>query len=300
LAETYSDQRRAMLVTDVLDHEAFPMIHGIYKKELTEFDRNKSVVIDKIARLQREVVEYRHVISLMMDHAIGQDFLHDDERSQYGFSFLKELKSVAGINFLGVSLGGKPVTRDMLKMLGFTDVDAAIVTMNDLYKIEDVTRREKLAMCLQEASKLLGVGMRGDGTVNAVPLAITAQKDDVIAVRNRLDAGMNPNTCYGGSLRKPLIPMLEAARHGCDHVVEVLMNHPDIDMKILPQAAQMARAEQHLLLADKISMQHDKLQREVQAKLGRKPFADRMFVGSGKKLKDAEDKANVAVVRRSR
>lgn len=260
LARNYSDAERKEKLEYASRWESS-------KKELEEFDAAKA---DLLERLPRERTEYETTIKNLLDLAPGHDFYDDEERPKssyyhksFGLTFLKEVRSVAGFNFVGVSLNGKPITREMLKAMKLEGVDDAVFTLNDIYeKVTDVTRRHAL---LSRVDKLMNARIghnqieaaKRKAVINLVPLAVAAEFGDLETVKIRLAAKINPNEQYGGSVTRAKCPIVEAARNGHAQVVHVLVNHPQIDVRTLSEAIREAQEKGHQEIAEIISQHQD-------------------------------------------
>lgn len=167
LKQNYSDKERKSKVEYAARSD-----YG--KEDLKMFDKNKAELIE---RLEREQTEYENTIKTLLDFAPGQDFHEDADPNKFGLSFLKELRSLAGLNFVGVSVGCKPVTREMLTAMNLPDVDKAIFTLSDIDKIADTRRRNLLRTrvnkVINERAGLIKT-IKPDEVMNLVPLAVAA------------------------------------------------------------------------------------------------------------------------------
>lgn len=194
-----------------------------------------------------ERAEYEAVIKSLLDLAPGQDFCEYEKRDSFGLPFLKEIRSVAGFNFIGVSLGGKPVTPAMLKAMNLVGVDDAIFTFNDIFeKVTDVTRRHILLSHVNKAinariGEYKAAKINCNDVINLVPLAVAAETGDIETVKARLAAKVDPNEQFGGRVTQAKRPIVEAAKNGHIQVVDVLVNHRDIDVKTLSEAIRAAQ-----------------------------------------------------------
>jgi hypothetical protein len=95
------------------------------------------------AELEECQTEYETIIRNLMDYAVGQNFYagqqdaliyiwNHDSPNRLGIAFLKDMRTIAGVNLAGVSVDGKPVTRQMLYDLKLPGADDAIITRNDI------------------------------------------------------------------------------------------------------------------------------------------------------------------------
>lgn len=193
---------------------------------------------DFIEKRQALVKKYSHFIQLLLENAIGINF--DEEQTPHigiyeGLTFLKNL-NLTGFNFVGVSLNGKPVTREMLDNLGLKGADQAIVTQHDIDRIEDEERKMALLDRLNVMLKSRGEMVSKDGVFNLVPLVDAAKRGFADVVKVRLTAGVNPKQIEDSNLA-----MIAAAKKGFLEIVQLLVKHSEIAPSTRLTAAQKAQ-----------------------------------------------------------
>lgn len=158
------------------------------------------------------------------------------------------LKSVKGLNFIGVSIDGKPVTHEILKSYNFTDVDDAIVTLDDIYKIQDPVRREALQSRINHLMDVRGSFIK-DNIVNLIPLYRAVANGEMEVVNARLaNQSADPNESYIGHGIDE-IPILRAASKGREDMVSAIISHPNFDINMFAAAATKAKDAGHKALA---------------------------------------------------
>jgi ankyrin repeat protein len=217
--------------------------HAYSVKELAELEEKMVLYPKKIACLQA----YQHsVIINLMDHAVATDFTYCRDELEY----FKEMDSIAGINFIGVSVDGKPVTRQYLMELGCKDCNQAIITMDDLARLPEPRRtliQNQVDALLHPQSRMKYGLLIKDGVINLVSIWNAAAAGDLEAVATRLAAGAKPDG----------YAILNAARHGHAEVALLLRNHPDFDIKTLAAAINEARKAGHTDLVKILSATQD-------------------------------------------
>lgn len=165
---------------------------------------------------------YRNRVQILMDYNIGADFYNDKILDQL---FIID---ISGINFVGMSIEGHPITRQMLVARNLKGAENAIVTVADIKKLQDKQRSQALETRLQIAIKKYGTLISDDGVVNLVPFSKAVEIGDTAAVQARLSvADTNPNTIPDSKL----IPIVEAAKNGHVVTVKFLASHPKIDKR---------------------------------------------------------------------
>jgi hypothetical protein len=100
---------------------------------------------------------------MLFDFAQGIDL---GPRPMHGLSMLKDF-DVSGFNFVGVSLNGVPITREMLQSAGIRGAENALYTMEDIERYPDKKRRDLLNGRLERAF-LLQDRVIKEGVVNLV------------------------------------------------------------------------------------------------------------------------------------
>lgn len=117
------------------------------ESKLAQLDREEAARTETIQRLsaQQNHQNYTKIIINLMDYATGLDLGAARSRNDMSkLIFLENMISVAGVNFIGVKIDGKQVTKSSLKEYGFHGYEHAITEIGDLDNITDQTRRERL------------------------------------------------------------------------------------------------------------------------------------------------------------
>src|SRR3990167_4480019 len=212
------------------------------------------------AKIVNRSNEYQFLVKTLMDYAMGIDF-SEPRHSSFsggefgGLSFIKGL-DISSVNFIGVSVGGFPVTHAMLTSLNLIGADNAIVTMNGLGQMQDDARRETLHIRFADACVEQGQYVASTGVANLVPLWRAAAVGDMNAVKARLAAGVDPNEQGGERLDKKQYPIVLAAKAGHLAIVQALAKHPAIDRQSFVTAVEAARlANQDAIVAEFESLQ---------------------------------------------
>lgn len=208
---------------------------------LTEFFNNilvKSYNTHDLEAIKNNVIsKYSDSVKLLLDHAFGLHFSNEE------LKFLAGL-DVSGFNFVGVSVDGHPVTREMLVKkgleIGFKGAKDAIVTKNDISKVEDESRRDKLLIRLEKKCREQGKVISKEGIINLVPIYESASRGDDALVKLRLEAGVDPNEITEMNWDAMGYPIVAAVKHGHLEIVKLLARHPEIDLKVRYQALLIA------------------------------------------------------------
>lgn len=212
--------------------------------DMKEWDQKKETLIEKRNSMLKQ---YSQAVQMLLDRAIAIDL--DGEKSGIfcanygGLLFLKEL-DISGFNFVGVSLDGKPITRKMLLDQGLKGAERALVSLDDIASITDSERKEALKERLNAKFLAQGKIISADGIVNLVPLQIAASKGVHEVVLVRLSYGVDPNSDSA---------IVAAAEGGFEEVVRLLAEHPQLDPKSRLTAAQSAKKNGHLAIAEYLS-----------------------------------------------
>lgn len=201
-------------------------------------------------------------IKNLLDYAMGYDVEFNNYllNPPYGHGPLRRknpsdvlnflwMNSIAGLNFIGVSCYGQPITREMLSK--FKGCEDAIVTIQDLDKISS-PRRELLLKRLEKKMHEQGKLISSDGIVNLVPLWLAAKNGDIDAVKARLNAGVNPNESPDDKYK----PIALAASGGHFAIVRMLAEHPGFDKKSSIDAIQSGK-EKYPEIADYLTSLQD-------------------------------------------
>lgn len=175
---------------------------------------------------------YEKIVKTLMDYASGCEFAED---------FLDNLRDIdiSGINFIGTSIEGKPISRSLLNANNLIGAEHALTTLDDLEKLEDFPRREFLKNRIGQCIDIQGRSVK-EGEVNLVPLGLAVKAGDLETVKSRLMAGINPNLDYGREGKKQ-IPIEIAAQEGLINIAQLLMEHPDFDSGSIKNAIEIAK-----------------------------------------------------------
>ncbi|WP_419420736.1 ankyrin repeat domain-containing protein [Legionella sp. D16C41] len=184
---------------------------------LEEFDKKKRELQEKADKLKNS---YTRIVRICMDYAIGCDFEAKSTglfSGEYGgLVFLGDL-DVSGMNFIGVSVAGKPVTQEILEKEAKSGAQNAILTPLNLMALDDQGRKDSLVSRLNTALDKKGRLVSKDGVINLIPLERAAAIGDVAAVKARVQAGEDPNLENGS-------PLVSAAQNGHIEIVKILFN----------------------------------------------------------------------------
>ncbi|PIS00959.1 MAG: hypothetical protein COT84_04875 [Chlamydiae bacterium CG10_big_fil_rev_8_21_14_0_10_35_9] len=193
--------------------------------------------------------DYYRSVQMLLDHACGTDFSGVKD----GLEFLKHLKAdISNFNFVGMSIDGVPITREMLLQQGFQGVEGAIFTENDISHIEDEEKRTTIQRHLDIKFQAQGKIVYDNGIVNLVPLADAAKNGFLDVVQVRLSTGVNPNQTT--SARFSGCPaIVAAAQKGHFEVVAALAQHPQIDPKMRVEASNEAQKHGYIKIAEYLS-----------------------------------------------
>lgn len=206
---------------------------------LSKFDQEKQQLTHKITQLESN---YHKEIKALLDYAFGVDLTAEekhDGKTYYGLTFLEKL-NISNLNLIGLSINGRPLTRQMLQE---RDLDGthAIVTQDDLEKLADAERRTVLTNRLKSAIQQHGKLIQ-EGSVNLVRLRVAAEIGDVRAVETRVAAGDDPN---------------EALLSEHLAVIRIISKHPKIDKTLRIEAINHARLEKRDEIAQCLQESHD-------------------------------------------
>ncbi len=190
--------------------------------------RRRDIKETELAEIVKENI---HVISILLDLAFGVNLNTDCEEN----AFLQGL-DVTGYNFVGVSVNGAPITREMLRSHGALNTEKALVTYQDILELEDETRKEELLRRLEKVSKAQGASFSEEGVICLVPLAEASALGLVEIVAERLQAGVSPNEKTNEGICSRFA-IEAAAEKGHLEVVKLLAKHPDIDEEVCVKSA---------------------------------------------------------------
>jgi ankyrin repeat protein len=207
-------------------------------------------------KLEKYISEYKLIVSTLMDFAQGLDF-PNTMYIENGFiskkvsplTLFKLLDSIEGINFNGVSIAGKPITRELLISEKLTGAEKAIVTLNDIYKISDTARQTILTKNIDAYVKSQGGVLDKNNYLNLVPLWSAAKHGDLQTVKARLAAGVSPNEFSAGHYYGKQIPLVEAAGNGHTEICQLLLKQRGLDPTTIPLATDAAKKAGHEQLA---------------------------------------------------
>lgn len=219
------------------------------------FDAEKKPELKE--KLEKYNRKYKLIVNTLMDHAAGLDLpetiyikeSYFDNNKKSPLHLFNLIDTIADINFIGVSIAGKPVTRDMLKAAKLPRADKALVTTNDLAKLSDVTRQSTLSARIHDSINSQGGVHDKAGYINLAPLWSAAKHGDLQTVNARLKAGVNPNETSKGNYYSKYTPLIEAASKGHTEICQLLLEH-DIDEKTIPLALDAANKAGHTALAE--------------------------------------------------
>jgi ankyrin repeat protein len=162
---------------------------------------------------------YTRMVRTCMDYAFGCNFeaKSKDALDLYGggLVFLKD-EDVSGMNFIGVSVAGRPVTLDMLKKEAKSGAENAIITTVDLKKLDNEARKNALRSYLEAVQTERGSLVSEEGIVNLVPLSEAAKIGDIDVVNTRIQAGADPNL-------EEELPITSAIKNGHPEIVKILL-----------------------------------------------------------------------------
>ncbi|MBL7564106.1 ankyrin repeat domain-containing protein, partial [Legionella bononiensis] len=184
---------------------------------------------------------YCGCIKILLDHAVGSNVSSLD--------FLTDL-DVTFFNFIGLSFNGQPITKELLQSKNVQGAEGALVSLQDLSKIEHTARYSQLRSRIESIIEKRG-HLESGGILNLVPLPCAVAAGDVEAVKIRLLKGANPNEVYRDCWSlKEIIPIVCAAEQGFTSICNLLAAHPDIDKDHRMQALKMAQRHGYLEIVD--------------------------------------------------
>jgi ankyrin repeat protein len=196
---------------------------------------------------------YRDSIKLLLDFAQGVDLDHEHGTALKNLLFLNEM-DISGFNFIGVSCEGKPITREWMieknKELqskhkkGFTGIEHALVTLDDLENLPDTKRKKELKARLEEKFSKHGKLIEEGNIVNLVPLDIALEILDEKTAMTRLEYGCIPT--YPSSI-------LAAAKQEKTELVRALAKRfKEIPDNILVESIIILRKQEHFETANSL------------------------------------------------
>lgn len=178
---------------------------------------------------------YRSSTFTLMDYAFGVDFI--------SLNFLKSPKEIdiSGMNFVGASVQGIPITHEMLKNLELKGAENAITTIQDMPDITassltNTGLSSSISRLIHAFNKHAGTIDEKTGIINLVPLWKAVEKGDVECVKARLkskDANPNlgePDYPFPNIITES-IPLNRALQNKSYDIAKLLMRHPLFDFK---------------------------------------------------------------------
>ena len=234
---------RIRIVESLIKHGAkiensFGLAVEKYRERISNYERalannytdNKQQITLK---LNKYINAFDRIVKTLLDYAVGTDLSPGKHK---GLSFLNGM-NVSGFNFIGISVNGRPVTREMLKELNIEGADNAIITEDDLIRLHDtdIERYHHLRALVNQCIQKKGLLFATPKIYNFIPLARAAEIGDEAAVTARLEAGVDPNE--SGDIGHPLIL---AAENGHLAIVRKLAAHHLLDKKAVVTAQEKA------------------------------------------------------------
>jgi len=179
---------------------------------------------------QSEMKAYQLSTQFLLDYAMGINFNSHDYNN---LDFLRDI-NIAGFNFLGLSLDGKPITKETLRSLKLIGADQAITTLDELKQMRSSHRKTVIQENLETAYENQGKFVK-NGIVNLVSIGDAIKANDKDAVDARLKAGVSPNLKCKLGLRSifydtdDTLPILLAVLVGNMDIIKLLVEHPDFN-----------------------------------------------------------------------
>ncbi|EKD70877.1 MAG: hypothetical protein ACD_46C00351G0002 [uncultured bacterium] len=185
-----------------------------------------ALACDSIHFRVSEKMKFQRLVNIVLDHGFGANL--DNEGTA---SFKEREVDLSGVNFVGVSFNGKPVTREMLQALGATGADKALITRSDIEQLPDSPRKNNLLKRLDKSIKQNGKLIDANGIINLTPIWCAIDNNDVQAVKIKLEAGIDPNTWSTDfwAIKNGLL--YKAVRNGNPEMVKLFINHPKINLE---------------------------------------------------------------------
>lgn len=226
-------------------HQLIPFVQGgpgaqkalleLYCHDLNHPCRHRERTADEV---QKAFLQYSNSVQILLDNAMGLNLHQFEAGPRYkrtyhdALTFLRGL-DVSGFNFVGVAIYDRPITRKDLLDRQLDGADKALVTYEDIGRVQDGERRQELIANLEAMMQSRGKIVSPEGHINLVSLEDAVKSGQADIVRARLSAGANPNERTNGS---PCIVV--AAKMGFLEVVQLLVTHP-----LIHPAARMDAAE---------------------------------------------------------
>ena len=224
-------------------------------EKLKKFDQHLQELVAKRDELENSYVK---MAKLLFDHAAGIDLSAEEHGSFSGGEYggLTTLKNINinAFNFVGVSIAGHPVTREMLIKRDLKGAEKSLVCLKDLEELKDADRKNDLQHRIDDTIKQKCGSINQDGIVNLIPLIAAVKRNDVASVKARLQAGMDPNDSEG---YEKLPPIYYAALNGNEEIIEILRSHPKFNIKTLADAIKIAQSTGKHQIAEKLMGSQD-------------------------------------------
>lgn len=198
-----------------------------------------------------DLEQYRKSTQFLLDYGMGIN-LHSKETLPEDFDNLAFLENVnlEGFNFIGLSLDGRPMTRQMLlDRGGLINAEKAIFSLDDLENLDDSRRKAVIKKNLAAAFATQGKLMdETTGLINLVPIGEAVTRSDINAVAKRLQAGVSPNSTYNFQHKYNFLTnkpeecslLNIAVLFGYTEIITLLVEHPAFDKVNLPHAIELA------------------------------------------------------------
>ncbi len=201
-------------------------------RDLDDFDREKQACLDSIRH-------YDSLLKCLLDCSVGQDISLEDHELNRQYDPKNSVLAhclygieITGFSFVGLSLQGVPITKALLQKFKLYDFTEAIVTKEDLNCfIQTGDRKRGLAIAgrLQVLLERRG-RLRTQGVYNLIPLAVAAKIGDEMALRSRLEAGVDPNEVDNEGGKSALY---WAIKNGHSEIIRILHKQPCIEVDSL-------------------------------------------------------------------
>lgn len=180
-------------------------------------------------------LEYTYLkdLQVLLDECVGEDFENLD--------FLKDI-DISGLNFVGISVNGAPVTKEYLIACQFKGAENSLVTLSEIDQLQDGMRQSKLLESIETIQASLGLSEEIDRLrpVNFISLGTAVKFNDINTVKNRLACKVNPNTIFVENSGIKKLPLILAVEKNHSEIAIALANDPDIHKPTLIQAIRLA------------------------------------------------------------
>lgn len=238
------ERSRRIVTKNQEDKEPSP--HSFDKLE--DLDKERAVLKERLQELQ---TRYRKIVKNIHDYSVGLDLSPDS------LTYLPE--DISGMNFCGISVNGRPVTKEMLLKMQKLGIDAAIISLHDLKQVQDLKEEPRVRDTINKQLQIMynqrGVTVYTNDVVNLVPLWRAAEIGDVTVVEARLKVhSCDPNKSQGS---RNLPPLVSAVANGHEEVVKMLLQDARIDKRTFPVALRAAQKSKRESIANLISLAQD-------------------------------------------